>query len=337
MRPVRALSTTMRKGAMAFALTGSVLLAGCSGNPLTAIGGFFKGTSVEAARAEKAKEHEQAVPDENLVMPGTLTVGLPIGTVTAPFAITDNTDDSIEGIDVDLAAALASDLGLKVRYVDVGSAEAALAERACDIVMDVTPERAGSTTVLGGYYELATGFFRKGEATVVGVGDLAGKKVGLQAGSVSEGTLNTVVLDVVRQPYPNLNEAFAALDAGEVDYVLCEAYPGAYLASAYQGIAFVGAINAPTSVGVSARADNAALQEAATKSLSAITKNGVYDIVRSRWIGGMGTVSPEQVIANIQKAEHSGPNTGGAENVDGSTGALTAGANAVVVPSSDVE
>ena len=333
MSRVCGLSSRLGAGVSAFALVGSLVLTGCSGNPLEAAGNLLNGGS--DTQQATTSETAQAIPDENLVQAGTLTVGLQTGFVGAPFIITGN-NESIEGIDIDLASAIASDLGLDVRFVNVSGAESALGAHLCDIVMDVSADRAGTSTLLGGYYETATSFFHKGDETVSEVGALGGHSVGVQAGSVSEGVLNGTTLDMVRKPYTNLNEAFEALGKGEVDYVLCDAYPGAYLASAYPGVAFAGALNQPTSVGIAARLDNPAVQEAVQRSLEKVQTNGVYDIVRGRWVGGLSTVSADRVIQNVGVNEHA-TQGGSAESIEGGSpqNGTTAGANAVTVPNEE--
>lgn len=345
MRPVRALSRQAGRTAAALALACACTLSACSGNPLEAMQGLLGGgasgsasdgaTSASAssdATAQLANAKAQAIPDESLVEAGTLTVGLLTDSVGAPFIISGS-GSSIEGIDIDLAADIASDLGLLVRFVSVGSVDGALAYNNCDIVMDVSTERAGTATVLGGYYEVASAFFHKGTETVVSTNDLNGHSVAVQAGSVSESALNSTVLDMARKQYANLNEAFEALAAGEVDYVLCEAYPGAYLASAYEGVSFAGALSAPASLGIAASTNNPEVQEAVKGSLDAILNNGVYDIVRGRWLGGMGEISADKVIQGVPQAEQPAA-SGEAENVEGgaSQDGSGAGANAVFVP-----
>ena len=334
---MRRSSVTARLGitTTTFALVGSLALAGCGTNPLSGVLGgssAAEGSGTMAASVAKV----QAIPDESLVVPGTLTVGLETSSVGAPFVIVDAAG-GLAGIDIDLAAALASDLGLAVSFVEVPNVDGALEGGACDVVMDVSASRSGSAIVLGDYYEVATALFGKDATGVVTVAELAGKTVGLQAGSVSEGVLNSVVLDMARQQYANLNEAFAALAQDEVDYVLCDAYAGAYLASAYEGIGFAGVLNAPTAVGIGVRRDNAAVQTAVEESLGALMVNGTYDVVRGRWLGGMGAVSASEVIANLASAEQPVAQEGEQADLvdDGSQDGSTAGANAVFVPSEE--
>ena len=101
------------------------------------------------------------------------------------------------------------------------------------------------------------------------------------------------------QEFANLNEAFDALDAGTVDYVLCDAYSGAYLAAIHPGIACAGTINDPSAIGIGVASGNAELQTAVQGALEAISTNGVMGIVRSRWIGSMGNLSGESRVQGL--------------------------------------
>lgn len=331
MRSVSVLARQLSLGVTSVVLASSLILTGCSGNASSST----KDDSSTGSAVSTTMAAAQAIDDSALVNPGTLTVGLQTGTVGAPFVIV-GTSERVEGIDIDLASALAADLGLQVQFVDVGSVDAGLTDRKCDVVMDVTPKHAGSSTIVGDYYESASAFFHRGDQTVVTPSELSGKKVGLQSGSVSESALNNRVLDMQHVPYANLNAAFEALEKGEVDYVLCDVYPGAYLASAYADIACAGVLTEPSAVGIAAQSDNEAVQAAITKSLGTLVANGTYDIVRGRWLGGLPAVTADLVIPNIAMREGATGENGAGDSIENNNqNGSTAGANAVQLPTDD--
>jgi len=286
-------------------------------NPLSSLG---TGSSVEEAREAKASEHNKSLGIADLIYDGTLTVGLQTRNVSAPFFIEGT--NGIYGIDVDLASALADHLGLAVRFVSVDGVEQPLADGLCDIVMDVDANHSGDAAVVGSYYESSASFFALGDGYIATADDLSGKTVAVQDGSVSQGVLNRSDLSMTQQPYVNLNEAFEALLSGEVDFVLCDSYPGAYLAAAYDGVSFVGSLNDPSLYGVAAPAGKEALVVAVQDALAEISANGEMDIIRSVWIGSMPVITADQVVQGVSISAYA--DTG---SQDGST----AGANAVVV------
>lgn len=302
------------------------LLEGPLGKVKELIDSHLLGPSVEEAREAKASETAPALSADSLVTEGYLTVGLQTSKISAPLMIMGD-EDSITGIDVDVASAVASELGLKVAFVSVDGIDSALAGKKCDVVMDASSDGLNTSTVLGGYYETAPSFFHLGAPGAVPVSDLEGRTVGVQTGSVSQNALASTGLNMKETVYQNLNEAFAALAAEEVDYVLCDAYPGAFLAANYVGVSFAGTLAAPSSLGIAASSDNAELQAAVKEALDTVMANGKMDVIRLSWLGGMDAVTVDDVIADIPAKNAENKEEGEGEPQDGST----AGANAVVV------
>ena len=263
---------------------------------LSGIGIDLTPTSVEEAEQSRQEATVPEVSSPTVVQEGYLTVGIDT-TAGAPLYIAGSSGEAT-GMDVDIAAALAQELGLKVRFVELqGSSDAAAAT--CDVVMAVSSKSSGGLTVVGGYAENAIAFFHRGEQTVVSAGDLGGMTVGVQSGSASQRELEKSGASVSVQEFANLNEAFDALDAGTVDYVLCDAYSGAYLAAIHPGIACAGTIDDPSAIGIGVASGNAELQTAVQGALEEISTNGVMGIVRSRWIGSMGNLGGESRVQGL--------------------------------------
>lgn len=297
-------------------------LAGCSIGPVN-LDDFIGTPSVEEAREARRSELAPVVADSALKQEGTLTVGIP-ATETAPLSIT--TADGVQsGIDIDLAYALADELGLSsVSFVPVDGVDAALAET-CDIVMGLEPGDAGSATVIGGYVQSATGLFTRGDVTApVDASSLSGASVGLQEGSVSAQLVGDFELDIVRTPFANLNDAFEALEQGSVQYVVCDAYAGAYLAAAYPDVSFAGTFDEPTLVGIAVSSPE--LQSAVQSALETVETDGVGDIARARWVGDLPTLTAESVITGlVERTEEPAAEEGSedAESAEGETGTET--------------
>ena len=139
----------------------------------------------------------------------------------------------------------------------------------------MTSTSTGGVTVVGAYAEDAVGFFHKGSEQVAAKEDLVGKTIGVQDGSTSQQLLKRSDLEARQESFENLNDAFDALEQGIVDYVLCDAFSGAYLQAGYGDIAFCGSLNVPQSVGVS-------------------------DVVRSRWLGGLTPLGDASQVSGIE-------------------------------------
>ena len=255
----------------------------------TSFDDFMNPVSYDEGRQAQIAKVSPVVTTPTVVQDGYLTVGVKTLDVIAPSYI-ENADGTISGIDVDLASAMAQEMGLKVRFVPVYNIGQSLGVT-CDIVMDVSAGEDAYATVIGNYEEQATAFFHRGEPVTSAAADIYGKKVALQQGSVSQALLETTGLSMIESPYTNLNDAFKALDAGNVDYVLCDAYSGAYLATTFDGITFAGTLDVPTSVGIGVSVYNTDLQSAVQTAFDKVSTNGYMDLIRRDWVGGMNNLS----------------------------------------------
>ena len=328
--------TRQRICALAVALLAAGGLAGCSVGPVD-LDDFIGVPSVGEAREARRSELAPVVADSSLKQAGTLTVGIPTDQA-APLAIT-TADGTQTGIDVDTAYALADELGLSsVTFVPVSDVSSALTDT-CDVVMGVAADDAGDASVVGGYAQTATGLFTRGDVTApIDSSDLDGATVGLQEGSVSAVTLDDYDLSVTRTPFTNLNEAFEALEEGTVQYVVCDAYAGAYLAAAYSDVSFAGILDEPESVGVAVSGTE--LQTAVQSALETVQGNGVADVARARWVGDLPVLTAESTITGLTERPEEPPAEEGAEDgsgaeadadTDASTDATT-GAEAEAAP-----
>ena len=321
----------VRGGAAVLAVAVAACLAGCS-NPLSAIEASLSSPSIAEARGKQMQAAAPAVTTPTIIKNGTLTVGLDTSS-SAPMCITGS-DGTFQGYDVDMAYAIADQLGLTVEFVGVSGASSALGQT-CDIVMDASSNASGSVTVVGAYAEDAVGFFHKGGEGTVDKGSVMGKTIGVQDGSVSRQLLKRSDLEARQESFTNLNDAFDALEQGIVDYVLCDAFSGAYLQAAYSDISFCGSIDVPSSVGVGVAAANTELQNAVQQAVDKVCTNGVSDIIRAKWLGGMGAISDSSQISGISIS--AGTVAGSSETAETSDGASgvqdgsTAGANAADV------
>ena len=261
--------------ALSAVLALSLCLVGCGGS------------SEEEQPAPQVKE--QTVGDEHLITPGTLTVGLDY--TYAPFA--GETNGQVIGIDADVAAALADEMGLKVAYIDISEmgGEQALANGLCDIFLsfDRTTASNSTATYLGTYIYDAPSLFAlstDGSVPEVNLADMTGNTIAAQQDSVTAVTVASRYGSAVLQNQPSLIDAFGTLESGGANYAAASGVVGKYIIQSYDDIVWVGALtDAPTEIGIggdSARVDlNTAVQEA----LQTIGGNGVLTLVISKWIG----------------------------------------------------
>lgn len=255
-------------------------LSGCALNPLS---------SLTTPTIDQI-EYEAVTPtvsDDALVTPGTLTVAL--DTSDAPQAMQD-TDGNLTGYAVDAARALASRMGLKVAFVDASSADSALGDKKADIFIGEINSTDGDINSLGTCLYDAASVFGKtsdGGSLSVSTDTLNTSTLGVQMSSASQEALAKQSITANQKTYSNINECFEALESGEVDYVICDSTAGGYLARLMGQISYVGALEAPSTLGVAGLASNDELCRAVSDALDGVTVDGTLEAVHSIWYGTM--------------------------------------------------
>lgn len=269
-----------RLGAGTAAVIAVLGLSGCAFNPLST----FTTPTIDQIEYETVTP---AVSDDVLVTPGTLTVAL--DTSDAPQAIQD-ADGELTGYAVDAARALASRMGLKVAFVDASSAGSALGDKKADIFIGEINSTDGDISSLGTCLYDATSVFGKtsdGGSLSVSTDTLNTSTLGVQMSSASQEALAKQSITANQKTYSNINECFEALESGEVDYVICDSTAGGYLARLMSEVSYVGALEAPSTLGVAGLSSNDELCRAVSDALDDITADGTLEAVHSVWYGTM--------------------------------------------------
>ena len=277
----------------------SLLLCACSATA----GGIvtvFTGSghmSVEDAEAAAQERLMPSVSSSALKEEGTLTVGIKQD-VQLPMAGTDSSG-SLQGLDIDLASDVATKLGLKVRFERVDDAVSALAGD-CDLVMDVEGGEADGVAMVGSYAETAYGVFGRNASGLATSDSMNGKRVAVQLGSAAQSALSKSGLQVQMAYASNINECFHMLEAGEADYAVCGAYQGAYLARTIEKISFCGNVGEIGTLGIGVSSSDTELISAVQDALDEAESDGTYDLIRARWLGGMGHLGAATEVAGTE-------------------------------------
>lgn len=209
-----------------------------------------------------------------------------------PFAGEDKGEKA--GIDVDVAAALAERLGLKLELVDIKAADvpAALKAKKIDIALGAMPIAdavLADVTVAGSYLTDGPALFSmvtSGTATPTVTPDgLGALRVGVQQGSDSFWAMESAYGQGFATPSTTLREAFTALAAGEIDVVVADAVVGAYLARDFPGVTFAVQYAPAKPLGVLVTKDATEFETAIRKELDALASEGVLDTIRTKWVG----------------------------------------------------
>ena len=237
---------------------------------------------------------------------GVLKVGVDLS--YPPFA---GTDDGVNaGIDIDVAAAIAERLGLRLEVVDVkpSGMASALGDGTVDVMLGAVPITdavLADVTTAGSYIIDGPAFFATTPAegskvATLTIEQVASLRVGAQTGSAAFWALEAELGEGAVTGFDTLKGAFDALKAGDVDVIASGAVIGAYIARDYPGIAFAGQFGDAQPLGIAVRKDAAELEAAVRGTLDAMAADGVLQTIRRKWVGDL----PELVVP---PAEDIGP------------------------------
>lgn len=191
------------------------------------------------------------------------------------------------GIDIDVASAIAEDLGLKVEFVDVAeSPDLALEDNKCDIVMGLS--KATDTTEIwksNSYIQTACALFSKdSNATVPKSGSLD-KFATVMASPSALAAQNQYNIENIKLN-STIEACFEQLDKGEVNFVATDAVVGTYntkkLESTYNLTAL---LSKPSGYCIGANKSNKNLCDKVSASLENIQKGGILSVIEKRWLG----------------------------------------------------
>ena len=162
---------------------------------------------------------------------GVLKVGL--DPTYPPFEVAD--ENGARGLDVDLAQALAADLGVEAEFVYFGfdGLYDALATEQVDVLLSalvIAPERSRD-------FAFSTPYFNAGQVLIVPAGnekigemaDLSGRTLAVELGALGHVEATTWaerLPDLAVRPYTTSDEALAAVLANEADATLVDAISG---------------------------------------------------------------------------------------------------------------
>lgn len=247
---------------------------------------------------------------------GVLRVG--VNTQNPPLAGT-NTNEKIVGVDVDIAAALADSLGLKLSIVDVGSdPEGALDEGKVDLVMGIDRSDADGDFWLSEAY-LPTGialFSMSETASVPTAGD--GSTFSAQISSKSAWAVSNEFGDESLSSTTTLVDAFTMLAAGKVDYAASDAIVGSYAAHGEGLDVNVAAmLLAPSGYCVAVASDNAELQKLVVQAVAELENGGIIDVIEMKWLGMTLDLSDVKQTAGVSLEPE---DEDGDENAEGDDG-----------------
>jgi polar amino acid transport system substrate-binding protein len=231
-------------------------------------------------------------PNLNLISSGTLTVCSDVP--YPPFEDFDKSSDSgFKGFDVDVISKVAEGLDLKLKIRDSSfdalQSGQALNARQCDLVasaMTITDDRKKALDFSDGYYDSQQSLLVPTGSTIKAIGDLDGKKVGVQQGTTGKTYTEENAKGARIVTFPSDAEMYAALKAGQVDALLqdlpvnLDHQKDPKQAGKYT---VVETYKTDEQYGFAMKKGNTALVDAVDKQLDAMHGDGSYDTIFNKY------------------------------------------------------
>ena len=255
---------------------------------------------------------------------GTLRVGVNAG--SPPLAGSPSSSSKIVGIDVDVAAALADQLGLKLEIVDVGTdPEAALKEGKVDVAMGIGSEIEVSFWRSPAYLPKGVALFSTPANATVPT-KASSPKIAAQVSSTSSWQVTNEFGQDALVSENDLKSAFAALADGSAQYVAADAVIGMYAAhSGGYDAQIVALMQQPGGYCVGVLEANTELQAAVKDALAALSDGGIVSVIEKKWLGTDIDASSLPLTtgassAKTDESKTSGDESDGGENAPAAEG-----------------
>ena len=246
--------------------------------------------TVESTAADAAESVAEAAASEDAELV-TVTEGKLTMSTNAAFPPYEMTTDSgdLEGIDIEVAGAIAKKLGLELQVDDMDFDAALLAAQQgkSDIVMagvSVTEERQKVMEFSDSYATGVQVIIVKEDSEIASVEDLEGKMIGTQRGT----TGNIYCTDDYGEDhittYDNGLTAVQALMNGQVDCVVIDQEPAKAFVAANQGLKILETEYVSEDYAIGMAKGNTALQSAVNKALAELQEDGTVQSIVDKYI-----------------------------------------------------
>ena len=206
-----------------------------------------------------------------------------------------NDANEIVGYDIDLAAEACKRLNLKLvcQPIDWAAKEQELATGSIDCIWNgftMTPERVEAMAFTKPYLDNAQVAIVRADANYKTLADLAGKKVGLQAGSSASEAVDSLSefkasLAEVVEFKDNLT-ALMDLEIGGVDAVIMDIVVGSYsIQTSGKDFVVLGEHLTTEEYGIGFRKEDTELRDAFQKTLEEMAADGTVAEISTKWFG----------------------------------------------------
>lgn len=243
----------------------SVLLVAACSVSLVACGG-------------KKEEEKKAEEDKTLVM--ATNAEFP------PYEYYEG--EEVVGIDVDIAKAVAEELGMELKIEDMAfdSVIPAVSSGKADIALaglTVTDERKENLNFTDTYAKATQVIIVKEDSAIAGPDDLEGKKIGVQLGTTGD-LYASDIKDAEVEQYNKGFEAVQATMQGKIDAVIIDSEPAKEFVAEAEGLKILDEAFTEEEYAIGIAKDNDELLEKVNKALKTLKESGKLDEIVAEYI-----------------------------------------------------
>ena len=261
-------------------------LAACGGSASTEAVSSEAASSEAVSSEEATSEAGAEAAELTTVNAGKLTMS-----TNAEFPPYETTTDSgeLEGIDIDVAAAIAEKLGLELQVDDMDFDAALLAAQngKSDMVMagvTVTDERLKVMDFSDTYAEGIQSIIVKEDSPIASPDDLADKMIGTQRGTTGYIYCSDDFGDDHVTPYDSGLTAVQALVNGQVDAVVIDNAPAQEFVEANPGLKILDTAYAQEDYAIGVAKGNTQLLDAINGALEELEADGTLQAIVDKYI-----------------------------------------------------
>jgi ABC-type amino acid transport substrate-binding protein len=195
-----------------------------------------------------------------------------------------------KGFDVDLVKAIANKLGLESEFVKTpfDTIFRNLAQGKFDMVATastISAEREKEVDFSDPYFAADQSLMVKQGSDIKTEDDLNGKIVGAQLGTTGADYAKDKTKAKTVRTYDLIDDAFKALEAGQVEAVINDCPVSSYAQKEHQSLVVVQAISTNESYGFAFPSRSDALREAFNKELAPLKEDGTVEKLSRKWFG----------------------------------------------------
>ncbi len=221
-----------------------------------------------------------------LINEGTLTVCSDIP--YRPFEYTE--DGETVGFDVDLVNAIAEDMGVETEFIHTSfegiQSGVALDSDQCDLAasgMTINEERESVMDFSEPYLDDNLALLVTPDSGIQGVGDVAGKRIGVQQATTGEAQAQENGAEVVQ--YEDSALMIQGLNTGDVEGVIGNISVMGPAITDNPDLRLVEEIETGEQLGLAVKTGNTALLEQVDRSLATMKEDGSLAELEAKWLG----------------------------------------------------